>query len=273
MSVLCIGAAHWDIIARAEGRVAFGNDLPGVVERRPGGVACNVALALARAGVEVELAATIGSDPAGEELAAALAEAGIVLRLQRIAAPTDRYIAIEDGSGALVAAIADTRALEAGAATLIDGLATTDGPVVLDGNLPEAALATLPAFPDLRLVPASPAKAVHLLPLITRSAGVYANLSEATALTGRAGPESAAAELVQRGARFALVTAGAGAAVLARAGGTTSALPRPAAGSVTGAGDVLVAGHIAAELRGLDDAAALDEALAAAAHHLTGDTA
>ncbi len=272
MSVLCIGAAHWDIIARAEGRVAFGDDLPGRIDERPGGVACNVALALARAGVEVRLAATVGRDAAGDALASTLAEAGVGLELHRIPAPTDRYVAIEDGAGRLVSAVADMRALEVGAGNLVSGLAAAGAIVVADGNLPEAALAALPRTPDLRLVPASPAKALRLRALVQGGAAIYANRGEAEALTGTAGAHEAARALSAMGAGFALVTDGASRVVLARDTTVTSAIPHPTDGSVTGAGDALVAGHIAAGLRGLDDAAALDEAVAAAARHLTGET-
>jgi sugar/nucleoside kinase (ribokinase family) len=49
MDVVVIGAAHWDVVARAAAPLAAGADVPGRVVRRVGGVAANVALGLARA--------------------------------------------------------------------------------------------------------------------------------------------------------------------------------------------------------------------------------
>ena len=46
--ILCIGAMLWDVIGRAPRRMAPGADVPGRIRHIPGGVALNVALALAR---------------------------------------------------------------------------------------------------------------------------------------------------------------------------------------------------------------------------------
>ena len=48
--VLCVGAAHWDVIGRTPRPLPPGADVPGRVTRQPGGVARNIAEALARAG-------------------------------------------------------------------------------------------------------------------------------------------------------------------------------------------------------------------------------
>ena len=269
--MLVVGAAHWDVIGRATGPVAPGDDLPGRVIRRPGGVAANIALALAPE-MDVILAACIGADAEGDALRDALRAGGVSLASIPASPATDRYLAIEDGSGALVAAIADTGALDAGAAALVASANATPGPVVIDGNLPAGALVELRDASRLTLVPASPAKVARLAPLVARGAAILANRAEAEALTAIAGDSATlAAALVAMGARHALVTDGARPASLAM-GGTlvTRTPPHVAAGGVTGAGDALAAGLLAALATGATPAQALDAALARAARHLQG---
>ena len=214
--VLCVGAALWDIIGRAGAPLAAGGDVPGRVERRPGGVALNVALALAARGRAVALLAAVGRDPAGEALVAALAAGGVdCAHLVRHAGPTDRYLALEAPDGELFAAVADCAGLEAVGAGILRPLrgGALAGPgrpwrgrAVVDGNLPAPVLAALPralaAAAAVALVPASPAKAARLGPL-ARAANVtlYCNRREAEALCGRgfADSRAAAAGLRARG--------------------------------------------------------------------------
>ncbi|MCC6305619.1 MAG: kinase [Rhodobacteraceae bacterium] len=288
---LCAGAAHWDVIGRAALPAARGDDLPGRVLRRPGGVALNIARALAAAGRRPALLAAVGSDAAGRALVAATARAGVatgfVLR-PRVA--TDAYVAVEDGGG-LVAAVADTGlldGLDAGLlAPLADGRLATPGrpwrgPVVIDGNLAPAFLAALAAAPvlaaaDLRLVAASPAKAARLAAFAGRAgATLYLNRAEAAVLLGRelADAPAAARALAAAGLAGAIVTDGG--APLAEAAGGALRLRRPPATAVqgvTGAGDAFVAAHLAAEMAGADPEAALDAAVAAATLLVAGAAA
>ena len=46
--ILCAGAMLWDVIGQASAPMTLGEDVPGRIHQRPGGVALNVALALAR---------------------------------------------------------------------------------------------------------------------------------------------------------------------------------------------------------------------------------
>src|SRR4051812_14122368 len=179
--IICIGAVLWDIIGRSPTVMASGADVPGRITQLPGGVALNVAMTLRRFGLSPTLLTAIGTDAAGDELLAACHRAGIdtahVFRSADL--PTDRYIAIEDGTG-LVAAIADAHSLERAGANILlplrDGRLGSDarpwtGLVVLDGNLTEALLAEIAAGPllagaDLRVVPASPGKVERLRPLL-----------------------------------------------------------------------------------------------------------
>ncbi|MRX51406.1 kinase [Paracoccus sp. S-4012] len=286
--VLCIGAAHWDLIARADRVLARGDDAPGRIRRAPGGVAANVAMALARRGLTVELLAAVGEDVEGQALEAALTAAGVgTAGLARLAA-TDTYVAVEDADG-LVAAVADAGTLAAAGealfAALDDGRLPSPwrGVVLVDSNLtPEqvAALAAHPALADapLRLVPASPAKAPRLAPLLGRAGAVlHANRAEAEALCGRAFADATAAAeaLIAQGAARAIVTDGPRRAADAarNAPPLSEAPPDVAAVRVTGAGDALLAAHLNAELNGASRADALHTALRAAAAHVAGDPA
>lgn len=107
-AILCVGAAHWDIIARASVEMGPGSDVPGRVVRRPGGVAANVAMGLARRGCSVQLCAVIGTDMAGDQLLRHLTAEGVECEpVQAPSTTTDTYVAIEDADGELIAAIAE----------------------------------------------------------------------------------------------------------------------------------------------------------------------
>jgi len=170
---LVIGAAHWDIVAHAAAPLCPGADIPGRIDRRPGGVALNLALGLAAAGQPVELVVALGSDSAGDALAAAIDAAGIGRRgLLRQPGATDAYVAIETDAGALHAAVADCAGLERAGlgvlAALEDGRLPMPwrGTLVLDGNLPLPVLDRALSHPRLAgarlaLVPASPTTAAR----------------------------------------------------------------------------------------------------------------
>jgi len=247
--------------------------VPGTVTRRPGGVAANVAIALARHGISARLVAAIGTDPDGDALAAALAAAGVeATALLRVPGATDRYVAIETAAGELHAAVADCRRLETAARALAGQVAALDGDLVVDGNLPTDAIAELvQTGRPVAAVAASPGKASHLAPALgAPNVTLYANRVEAGALCGAAFPDSlaAATAIVARGTGAALVTDGAGPAAWADARATACLAPPPVAlRSATGAGDALIAAHIAALRRGAAPADALAAALAAAARH------
>jgi sugar/nucleoside kinase (ribokinase family) len=288
--IICIGSVLWDIIGRSPSHMKAGADVPGRITRLPGGVAMNIAMTLVRFGLRPALLSAIGRDPEGDELIAAAARMGMdvdhVYRSEDL--PTDRYMAVEGANG-LIAAIADAHSLEAAGAKILrplqdGGLGTNAapwiGPIALDGNLTEALLADIAQSPgfaaaDLRIAPASPGKAERLLPLLTHArATIYLNLEEAGILCQRdfADAPSAAAGLIDRGARRVLVTNGAGASADGSAAGIlTRSPPDVMVTRITGAGDTFMAAHIVAESRGATPDAALAEAQSAAAHYVSGD--
>lgn len=289
--ILCIGSVLWDIIGRAPFHMHVGSDVPGRIERLPGGVAMNIAMTLARFGLRPGLLTVVGRDAEGEELIAACRHLGLVTdHVYRSAdLPTDRYMAVEGANG-LIAAVADAHSLEAAGARILAPLedgrlgsaaAPWAGPVALDGNLTVTLLAEIAESPlfaaaDLRIAPASPGKAERLRPLIGHPRAVlYVNLEEAGILCQTRFTEAAAAaqELLARGAARVLVTDGGRPCAEGSARGITVKAPPPVMVTrVTGAGDTFMAAHVVAELRGAGPEEALDAALAAAADHISGDT-
>jgi sugar/nucleoside kinase (ribokinase family) len=286
--ILCIGSVLWDIIGRAETQMRLGSDMPGRITRLPGGVALNIAMALARFGLSPALISAVGRDPEGDELIAACELRGLntnfVYRSDDL--PTDRYMAIE-GTNGLIAAIADAHSLEAAGSKILrpfaDGSLPTPyrGTVALDGNLTLDLLAEMARSPllthaDLRVAPASPGKAMRLSPFIQAKRGtLYVNLEEAGLLCQTTFDTSrdAAATLLDRGAVRAVVTDGGNPATVGQASGLITQVP-PAVSvtRVTGAGDTFMAAHIAAEIHGAAADAALTQALAAAAQYVSGET-
>jgi len=289
-TIPCIGSVLWDIIGYHPHAMRGGDDRPGRIRRRPGGVAFNVARELARLGRQPTVLTCIGTDPEGTELVAACAAAGVdtSLALRRDDLPTDRYVAIEAANG-LIAAIADAHGLEAAGADILAPLsdgrlgsmdAPFSGPVVLDGNLGAALLAEIAGSPllaaaDLRIVPASPGKADRLAPLLALpNATLYLNLEEAAILAevGFIHAVDAARHLHGAGGARVLVTNGARPAADAGAhGALTAQPPMVEPRCITGAGDTFMAAHLAAETAGHSHAFALEAAMQAAATHVAGD--
>lgn len=289
--ILCVGAVLWDVIGRSPTPMAPGADVPGRIRHVPGGVALNVAVALAARGQSVAVLGAVGTDPEGDALLAAVRALAVATDwMQRLPDwPTDVYMAIEDSHG-LIAAIADAHSLEAAGdrvlAPLRDGTfgsaeAPWRGTVVIDGNLTVPQLEAIAADPalrqaDLRVVPASPGKAERLAPLLGLDhVTLYLNRAEAETLAGHpcAGAAEAAKAVVARGVARALVTDGPCPAACAQRGAEvlTGQPPPVTIARVTGAGDCFMAAHMVAERAGVDRAAALDAAIRAAAAHVSGE--
>ncbi len=287
LPVLCIGSALWDIIASSSVRLKMGNDVPGLIRRRPGGVAGNIALALAAAGTRVALLTVIGRGAQGDALIAKLEAAGIDCSyVTRTDDPTDSYLAIENPDGEVFAAIADCASLEKAGETVLDPLrdgrlasegSPWRGSVVIDGNLPVAVLDSIAnhhdmALADLHFVPASPGKAGRMRAALRASHGtLFVNKGEAEILCRKDFPDAATAAraMLQLGASRAVVTDGPAPAALADATGIiTKTPPTVDTKSTTGAGDTFLAGFIAAELAGLSPTDTLAAAIQAAADHI-----
>ncbi|MEO1722357.1 MAG: PfkB family carbohydrate kinase [Pseudomonadota bacterium] len=285
MDFLCVGAAHWDIIGHVEGTVRAGDDVPGRIEPRPGGVALNVALGLAERECAVSLCSVIGDDEAGRSLLHHTEAAGVdcahIIRIAGCA--TSHYLAIEDRDGNLIAAVADTALLDAWANGLSDRLRPAiqgTGSLFLDANLPATAISELAelamqASVEIVANPVSPAKAPRVQGLLSgrHYPTVIANLEEAKVIlqNDSRSSEEAAKGLRRAGARAALVTDGPRAVALATENGDVSITPEKLANrfSVTGAGDALLSAFLACPERHSSPKIALEAALHAARDHMT----
>lgn len=98
MSVAVVGDTTLDVTVRADEPPRPGGDVPAGITIAPGGQGANVAVRLARAGVEVRLATAIGDDPAGRLLLAALESEGVALVRMR-AASSGTVVALLDAAG------------------------------------------------------------------------------------------------------------------------------------------------------------------------------
>lgn len=76
-SVVVVGDATLDVSVAPVRPMATGADVPATITMRPGGQGANVAVRLARQGVEVTLVCALADDPAAEMIRAALAEDGV----------------------------------------------------------------------------------------------------------------------------------------------------------------------------------------------------
>jgi pseudouridine kinase len=236
----------------------------------PGGVARNVALAMARLGARVTLASRIGDDAAGAALLADLDGQGIDTRhVGRTAdAPTARYWAVLEPSGELVMGLADMAVLDSLKPVALEPAAARPAAAwFIDANLPAACIDHLLAHrgrpPLVAVDTVSTAKALKLQGRLAAIDLLFTNTAEAAVLAGDADPR----RLLAMGAKAVVMGAAADGLVIADAGGTARLAALPVQRTdVTGAGDALAAATLAARLAGLDlEAAARLGRLAAAA--------
>lgn len=278
--IICIGAVHLDHIAHADRPIRKETSTPARLVQKPGGVATNIARALAALGQPVVLAGFVGDDTAGKILTAQLRAEGLGLALvERIGQATGQYLALHDPDGSLPAACVDDRILAEAPTEEIDRLGTLlatdrahDCRWFLDANLPAPALERLVARDPARWLAfdaVSVAKAERLRPFLPAADLIFANRQEATVLTGldRDAPQARlAADLVALGTGAAVVTDGAAPVAVSSAGEGVAMIVPPVIEirDVTGAGDALIAGTLAALCRGYDLTAAVRNGVLAA---------
>lgn len=285
--VVVVGGANLDLKCRLGGPTVMHTSNPGHVSSAPGGVARNVAENLARLGVPVHLIAAIGPDAAGERLLQDTARAGVQLEaVLRTQAPTGSYTAVLDAAGELVIAIADmgaTEALTPDHLRVWSHLLLGASHLILDGNLPQETLeyalgAASGGGVPVTLEPVSVPKAARLAGLLDPARPVFCltpNQAELEVLAGQAlgsdaGLKRAARTLHARGVRHVWVRLGARGSLLSSQEGAAPsqtflpALPAQVQ-DVTGAGDAMLAGFIAALLAGASPLEAACQGHAAAA--------
>ncbi|MBA5777709.1 kinase [Stappia sp. F7233] len=274
--VALFGAIHMDTIAHANVTILRETSTPARFETRPGGVAANVARALARLGSTPALVGAVGRDSNGEALLMRLAAEGVsIAAVIRSPLPTGRYIALHDPDGGLAAAAVDaaiTDRLEADAFLPLHPATRNASCWFIEANLPPPLLESLLDTAGSRRVIAdavSRAKAERLKPFLRRIGLLFCNRAEASVLTGlnEASPVAELGEgLLGLGVGACCVMDGAEPIAYGDRSGIR--LYRPLAANlvdVTGAGDALIAAFIAASLQGKSADACLRSGLAAAA--------
>lgn len=263
MTVLVVGDAGLDVLARHDGPVAAGGDGRAEVTTAPGGAGANTAAWLAREGVDVVLVGRVGDDPAGRQVRAELEGDGVrcVLTVDRDSR-TCCVIVLVDGTGQRTM-LADRGAAAHLCATdlpraLLDGAGHLhlSGYVLLDETSRAAGLAMLAAAREAGLTTSVDPQAAALIAdpaaFLADLRGVdllLPNTDELAALTGSTEPASAADLLGSVGA--IALTRGADGACWVDADGIVCVTGEEAlCVDTTGAGDAFDAGALAAWLAG-----------------------
>lgn len=276
--ILAVGGAHVDRRGQMTSAFVPGASIPGAMREDVGGGVFNALRNAVLRGAAGALLSLRGGDGAGETVARAIADAGILdLSAVFLDRATPSYTALLDGAGDVVAALADMQLYETAfpkqlrRAKLRDAVACADG-VLCDANIPAAGLRRLAALAQgkpLFAIAISPAKAVRLAEILPALACLYMNRREAAALAGMdaGGPAPAlVARLRALGLARGVITQGGGPVVAFDASGMLSIAPPtpPRIADVTGAGDALAGAMTAALLDGAPFGAALREGVAAA---------
>lgn len=285
-AIALVGAIHLDTIAHAAVTIRRETSTPARFVTRPGGVAANVARALARLDIACALAGVVGDDPAGEQLCAELAREGLdMTAVRRLAGrTTGRYLALHDPDGALAAAVVDgdiTETLPADAFTPLPAVLIEAAVWFLDANLPPTTLARLACEAGqgryLAADAVSCAKAPRLAAILPRLDLLFCNRAEAAALLAietLSPADDLAAALLERGVSACCVSDGNAPLTLAdNTGIRRLEVPKVAVRDVTGAGDALIAGTLAGLHHGRTLDAAARAGLAAAALTLSAEGA
>lgn len=275
--LIAVGGAHVDRRGRVSGVYVPGTSNPGTLSEEVGGVVFNALRNVVRRGIGASILSVRGGDNAGELVGRAIEAAGITdLSAVFLDRTTPSYTALLDHGGELIAGLADMGLYELAfpkqvrRAKLRQAIAAADG-VLCDANVPTAALERLIEFSGDRptfAIAISPAKAVRLAPLLPSLSCVFMNVHEARALCVSDAPaiEDLVTGLRAKGLGRGVITAGSGLITGFDETGSFRIAPPPAreVADVTGAGDALAGGAIAALMKGSCLRVALREGAAAA---------
>jgi ribokinase len=258
--VIVVGSVNADLVVTGERLPRAGETVTGgKFARHGGGKGANQAVAAARLGAQVALAAAVGADGFGDEALRELAAEGVdvsaVARLDGVATGVaaimvdrmgENQIAVASGANAAL----DGDAVEAALARLM-GSGSPAGVVLLGHEVPEEAVVAGARLARAAgwVVVLNPAPARPLATAVLESAPIVTpNADEARALTGEQDIEAAGRALNAKTGAPVLVTLGERGALLIEAGRAERlpALPVTAV-DTTGAGDT-VNGALAAQL-------------------------
>jgi ribokinase len=214
--------------------------------RSPGGGAIT-AVGAARLGLSTAVAAPLGDDVAGELVRAALAEDGVEVIATRTAPRTPTTVVMPFGADRAMVTV------DPGVRAAADDVAA-GAPRAVAANLdllhvvPDGARAYVTCGDDeVRAYRGRPPAA------LAGARALFVNRSEALALTGESSPEAAASVLAEL-AESVVVSLGEAGALIASGGGlhTVPAELVESPVDTTGAGDLLAAAYIWADLHGAD---------------------
>ena len=281
MTVLVVGDAGLDMLAKHDGPVVPGGDRRADIRTTLGGAGANTAAWLAHLGARPVLVGRIGDDPAGRQVRTELAAAGVrcALTVDYNDAATCCVVVLVDEHGQRTM-LADRGAGTHLAATDLSAGLLADarhlhlsGYVLLDAASRPAGIAMLAAAREAGLTTSVDPQAAALLTadFLATLTGVdllLPNTAELAALTGSADPASAADLLSVVGA-VALTRGAAGACWIDRHGMVTVPADDVVCVDSTGAGDAFDAATLIAWLAGADPATALRAGVAAGTRAVT----
>ncbi len=279
--VTVLGSLNMDISVTVPRLPAPGATVLGSAARfTPGGKGANQAVAAARLGAEVRMVGCVGDDDFGRALLAALRAEGVNADATRVVpgVPSGLAMIAVDEAGENLIIVAPGANHQVGSPEVA---AVTNGPrdiLVISAEIPAPAItqALARSGPGILNLAPAPENAAEL---VAANGGdldwLVVNESEAAAVLGRpvdglADAARAAAELVARGPRHAVVTAGAHGAALAGPDGahTIEGFDVRAVDTV-GAGDTFVGALAVALAAGVPAPEAVRAAAAAGAAAVT----
>ena len=279
--VLVVGDVMTDVIVVPEGPIVKGSDRRATVRSRPGGSGANQAVWLGAMGANVTFAARVGADdkPMYENYFRGLGVVPVLSGDREL--PSGVLVTIVDPDGERSFLTDRGANLNLSSADLDEVLLDDIGMVMVSGYSffapsPRAAVQSLFAAAKARgiIVAVDPASvgflievgAAQFLAWTSGANAIFANESEAEALTGVTGYE---AQMRTLGDHYdtVLIKRGRHGAAIGGRDGVRVELPAPEVTVVdsTGAGDAFAAGFIAARLAGADEAGALAKAIEAGA--------
>lgn len=286
-TMLVVGDINVDVMARLGAALEPGGDniAPQALELQLGGVAANVAVALAKWDVPVRLAGCVGRDAFGEAALAALARQGLdtgAVARANVATgvfiiPVEpggrRTIIGARGANELAPAMAATECIDGVRAVHLVGYTLLSDATAawLRELVQVAGERGVPVSLDAGLEPSRAAREA-VLELATQIDTLFVAQEEAEALTRQTG-ETAHAAIAQCGASTVVLKQGAAGCQFTSSGRWWKIAPLEVdAVDTTGAGDAFAAGYWIGRLRGWEtgDAVSLANACGAAATTVLG---
>jgi ribokinase len=249
MTLLVVGSANADLTVRVPRHPGPGETVLGATDLavHPGGKGANQAVAAGRLGARVGFCGKVGDDAHGERVARALQGAGVDTGALSVAAgvPTGVALVTVASSGEntiVVAPGANARLTPDEVAAAVTEQVRV---VSVQCEVPTAAVCAAARRAPRFVLNASPAEALVGAPeaaeVLGRADPLVVNEHEMRVLLGAADGRGAVApvDLLRLGVRSAVVTLGAGGAVVVGPDGGTVPVPAPAVEAVdtTGAGD------------------------------------